>query len=62
MWETDSSHQASAYLRVSDNLNRTVKQLEHANDAQKLLIKSLQDELGEEAEFDPYDAPPSTLV
>jgi hypothetical protein len=38
---TDSSYQASNFLRVSDNLDRTLKQLEwyrSAHDTQKLLI------------------------
>jgi hypothetical protein len=42
--ETDSSYQSSNYL--------VLEWYQSAHDTQKLLTKSLQDELGEEAEFD----------
>jgi predicted metal-dependent hydrolase len=49
-----------AISAMSENLDWIVKQLEwyqSAHDTQKLLIKNLQEKLGEEAEFDPDEDP-----
>jgi hypothetical protein len=58
--ETISSYQASSYLKVSDKLQRTKQQLDQYRsgyETQALLIKTLQDELGEDAEFNKDDDP-----